>query len=116
MSNVERCVCCGRIIPEGAQVCPLCAKGARHAATPSILGVSDVQQELHCTRHEAKEILERFGKKPAGAWGISLRELRLRQLSGDIATVLSGEARAIDRAVALLKKHGYKIEKDGNEL
>lgn len=26
MSNVETCVCCGAIIPEGLQVCPACQK------------------------------------------------------------------------------------------
>lgn len=26
--NVERCVCCGEIIPEGRQVCPACEKKA----------------------------------------------------------------------------------------
>lgn len=24
--NVERCVCCGAIIPEGRQVCPICER------------------------------------------------------------------------------------------
>ena len=23
-TNAERCVCCGRIIPEGRQICPIC--------------------------------------------------------------------------------------------
>ena len=26
--NDNRCVCCGRIIPEGRQVCPICEKNA----------------------------------------------------------------------------------------
>lgn len=25
MSNVNRCICCGEIIPEGIQICPQCA-------------------------------------------------------------------------------------------
>ena len=25
----ERCVCCGAVIPEGKQYCPLCAKKAK---------------------------------------------------------------------------------------
>ena len=24
MSNVDRCICCGEIIPEGRQICPIC--------------------------------------------------------------------------------------------
>lgn len=29
MDNTERCVCCGKVIPEGRQVCPECeAEGA----------------------------------------------------------------------------------------
>ena len=29
--NDNRCVCCGRVIPEGRQVCPICEKEAgRH--------------------------------------------------------------------------------------
>jgi uncharacterized Zn finger protein (UPF0148 family) len=24
MENVDRCVCCGEIIPEGRQICPIC--------------------------------------------------------------------------------------------
>lgn len=27
MSNDNRCVACGRIIPEGRQICPLCEAG-----------------------------------------------------------------------------------------
>ena len=27
--NDNRCVCCGRIIPEGRQVCPICEQKAR---------------------------------------------------------------------------------------
>lgn len=27
MDDVDRCVCCGAVIPEGRQVCPLCEKG-----------------------------------------------------------------------------------------
>ena len=27
MPNENRCVCCGVIIPEGTQVCPICLKG-----------------------------------------------------------------------------------------
>ena len=26
--NEERCVCCGAVIPEGCQYCPVCAKKA----------------------------------------------------------------------------------------
>ena len=26
--NDNRCVCCGRVIPEGRQVCPICEKNA----------------------------------------------------------------------------------------
>ena len=26
--NDNRCVCCGRVIPEGRQVCPICEKKA----------------------------------------------------------------------------------------
>ena len=26
--NENRCVCCGRVIPEGRQVCPICEKEA----------------------------------------------------------------------------------------
>ena len=29
MVNEDRCVCCGAIIPEGTQVCPLCQKGEK---------------------------------------------------------------------------------------
>lgn len=29
-SGVDRCVCCGAIIPEGAIICPLCADGVEH--------------------------------------------------------------------------------------
>lgn len=29
---VERCVCCGEIIPEGQQTCPSCKKGVRKMA------------------------------------------------------------------------------------
>ena len=28
--NDNRCVCCGRIIPEGRQVCPVCEEKAKH--------------------------------------------------------------------------------------
>lgn len=28
--DAERCVCCGRIIPEGRMVCPLCEKGEKN--------------------------------------------------------------------------------------
>ena len=27
MSDADRCVCCGEIIPEGRQVCPQCEDG-----------------------------------------------------------------------------------------
>lgn len=29
MSDADRCVCCGDIIPEGRQVCPNCESGAK---------------------------------------------------------------------------------------
>ena len=28
--NDNRCVCCGRVIPEGRQVCPICEKKEVH--------------------------------------------------------------------------------------
>lgn len=28
MSDADRCICCGEIIPEGRQVCPECEGGA----------------------------------------------------------------------------------------
>lgn len=28
MADVDRCVCCGEIVPEGRQVCPRCENGA----------------------------------------------------------------------------------------
>lgn len=31
MSDADRCVCCGEIIPEGRQVCPQCEGGAEDA-------------------------------------------------------------------------------------
>lgn len=30
--NEERCVCCGAVIPEGRQYCPVCAKKAEKGA------------------------------------------------------------------------------------
>ena len=27
MMSEERCICCGSTIPEGVQICPLCARG-----------------------------------------------------------------------------------------
>lgn len=27
MENVNRCVCCNAVIPEGRQVCPICERG-----------------------------------------------------------------------------------------
>lgn len=32
MTNTNRCICCGEIIPEGRQVCPRCEKGG----TPNV--------------------------------------------------------------------------------
>lgn len=29
---VDRCVCCGEIIPEGRQICPICEKGTKKMA------------------------------------------------------------------------------------
>ena len=37
--NAEHCVCCGEIIPEGRQVCPICEK-----ATPT----ADVVEVVRC--------------------------------------------------------------------
>ena len=34
MDNVNRCVVCGEIIPEGRQVCPICESGVRIKADP----------------------------------------------------------------------------------
>ena len=31
MSDADRCVCCGEIIPEGRQVCPQCEGGVEKA-------------------------------------------------------------------------------------
>lgn len=31
--NDNRCVCCGRIIPEGRQVCPICEQKAQRRDT-----------------------------------------------------------------------------------
>lgn len=30
MDNTERCVCCGKVIPEGKQVCPDCEKSNKN--------------------------------------------------------------------------------------
>lgn len=30
---IERCICCGEIIPEGRQVCPSCEAAAKEATT-----------------------------------------------------------------------------------
>lgn len=30
---IERCICCGEIIPEGWQVCPSCEAAAKEAKT-----------------------------------------------------------------------------------
>ena len=29
MDDVDRCVCCGAVIPEGRQVCPICEQKAQ---------------------------------------------------------------------------------------
>lgn len=45
--SVERCVCCGVIIPEGRQVCIRCESGER----PAIARKAAIIDALHCRGH-----------------------------------------------------------------
>lgn len=51
MENVDRCICCGEIIPEGRQVCPNCevkaaAKGLVEEARQFIIQARQVCEKL----------------------------------------------------------------------
>ena len=49
MADVERCVCCGKVIPEGRQVCVICGYKADHKKNNyEILHNMSVEEMSHC--------------------------------------------------------------------
>ena len=126
----NRCLYCEVIIPEGRQVCPNCEQlllsmehpeqavitDAAQTWDGGTLKVGDVVTELGCTRHEAQLILDNYGFDNGVYAGIGLRTLRLHQLNGDIADLLSksrsGDEHRIAEAIRLLQSRGFKVVRE----
>ena len=108
----DRCILCGDIIPEGRQVCWTCEM-RELSAFDSSLQTGDIMRELNCDRRDAELIMDTFGGMQGHRRTVGLRALRLHQLNGDIAELLSasGEKRRETAAIMYLKRLGYSVSK-----
>ena len=110
-ADAERCLYCGELIPEGRQVCPRCEAELTGDWDGGTLKTGDVMRLLNCEREEADLVIDTLGFQTGRYKGISLRDFRLHQLTGDLTWLLSvdKEKRREASAILYLRKLGYTV-------
>ena len=64
MANREVCVVCGREIPEGGHVCPVCARNAdKNGAPTGYITTGDVAQMGGLRGQQIRELMQDYGTR-----------------------------------------------------
>lgn len=92
MADVDRCVCCGEIVPEGRMVCPQCE--FKLQSKPDVGAVLDIEDKID------KNLLDENGEKFYQAYLVMFCELcglRLTFIQKIILRIINSYEKIRDR-------------------